>query len=299
MPVLPKNISDSTNCSAHSALLDVPRAIGNYDGVAIAWDNRSVHSENASFGQAIYRSCGYCGPRIQRDFELVVLHSGEAAVTVDDDRRSLGIGSVALFLPGHREYFEFSKTRESHHSWCAVAPSRVPRKLASELLHAPPSVACSEFLNRNLSSAFVLERARNAHFNQVIDRLALLLFTEYLHLSEASRNRTRRTDPVNKALNYIENHISEDACLENARRAAGVSRNSLIHHFAHELHATPGRYLWKLRTEKGVSMLAKTGLTVAEIAYQCGFKSPFHFSRLVKEQQGISPREVRKRAWLM
>ena len=297
MPAIIKNISASTPPIARRPLPDASFSSGNYDGVSIVWDNRSVRSENVHFGQVVYRPGGYCGPRTQRDFQLVVLHSGDAAVSVNQERRNLGVGTVALFLPGNREHFEFSGKRETHHSWCAVSRSHMPRTLASELLHAPASLPCSEFLHRLFSAAFVFECARNSHASQVIDRLAVLLFAEYLHLSEASMNRNRRRDPLNKALNHIENHLSEDTCLEDARRAAGVSRNALIRHFAHEFCMTPGRYLWKSRTEKGISMLTETGLTVAEIAYQCGFKTPFHFSRLVKQHQGISPREVRKRAW--
>ena len=298
MPAILKNMSASTPSIAPSA----PSSDGdflakNYDGALIAWDNRTVRSDAVSFGQAIYRPGGYCGPRTQRDYELVVLHSGEATVTVDGERRPLDIGTVALFLPGHREHYRFSNTHETHHSWCSVSRSLMPRPLARELLQAPSSLPCSEFFHRLLSSAFILGCPWNADSNPVIDRLGILLCTEYLHLSQASRNRNRRTEPVNKALSHIENHFPEDACLAGACHAAGISRNALIQHFTHELRTTPGRYVWKLRTEKGISMLAETGLTVAEIAYQCGFKTPFHFSRLVKQHQGISPREVRKQAW--
>jgi AraC family L-rhamnose operon regulatory protein RhaS len=44
-------------------------------------------------------------------------------------------------------------------------------------------------------------------------------------------------------------------------------------------------------------MLTETGLTIAEIAYTCGFKNQFHFSRKVTECQGMSPREFRRKAW--
>ncbi len=60
---------------------------------------------------------------------------------------------------------------------------------------------------------------------------------------------------------------------------------------------TPARHLWKFRLERGVAMLEETGHTVAEIAYRCGFKNPFHFSRLIKQQAGRPPREIRRRAW--
>lgn len=76
-----------------------------------------------------------------------------------------------------------------------------------------------------------------------------------------------------------------------------ISGNTLISQFQKRHHASPSRFLWKLRTERGIAMLRETGLSVAEIAYQCGFQNPFHFSRLVKQLQGIPPRDVRKQAW--
>ena len=53
-----------------------------------------------------------------------------------------------------------------------------------------------------------------------------------------------------------------------------------------------------MRVDRGAGLLAATGLTVAEIADRCGFKNPFHFSRLLRKMQGNSPREARKRAWV-
>ena len=43
----------------------------------------------------------------------------------------------------------------------------------------------------------------------------------------------------------------------------------------------------------GVARPASEG----EIALRCGFQTPFHFSRWVRETEGASPREVRARAW--
>ena len=39
----------------------------------------------------------------------------------------------------------------------------------------------------------------------------------------------------------------------------------------------------------------QTGPTVAEIAYQCGYKNPYHFSRQVKTSYGCPPSELRRR----
>lgn len=268
----------------------------NADSSRFLWMNRNALSKKACFGQIIYQPGGTCGPRIQPDFELVILHIGEAEATVDDDRRVLSLGSVALFLPGHREHFQFSGERETHHSWCAVAPGGMPQSLAHELVKAPSSVPLSETFHRLLSTGLLMGTPHNPGSERVITQLAVLLFAEFLSLADAQRPK-RPMEPLKKALGYMEDHLAEEHCLLGALECSGVSRNALIQHFAHELGLSPSRYLWRLRTERGISMLAKTGLTISEIAYQCGFKNPFHFSRLVKQQQGFSPREVRKQAW--
>jgi AraC-like DNA-binding protein len=95
----------------------------------------------------------------------------------------------------------------------------------------------------------------------------------------------------------MEEHFGQGDCLTRACGNAACSRTTLIRKFQTSLGQTPGRYLWQLRTEKGLGMLRNSGLTVAEIAELCGFSNPFHFSRRVRATTGISPREVRRKAW--
>jgi len=64
-------------------------------------------------------------------------------------------------------------------------------------------------------------------------------------------------------------------------RNFSILRNTPIRKFQKHHHATSSRFLWKLRAERGIAMLGETGLSVAEIAYQCGFQNPFHFSRMM------------------
>jgi AraC-like DNA-binding protein len=95
----------------------------------------------------------------------------------------------------------------------------------------------------------------------------------------------------------MEEHFGDDDCLRAARKVSGISQNAMIYKFKETLKVTPARFLWKLRTEQGIAMLGETGLSIAEIAYRCGFKNPYHFSRRVKTLQGSSPRKVRHHAW--
>ena len=250
------------------------------------------------FGRIVYRPGGYTGPRVQRDYELIIVHSGEALVELDGaPSKPLGIESIALFHPGHHEYFRYSQQRDTHHSWCAVAPSCVSAQMAQELAHAPFSVPCSDLFNRLFASLFEIPPDRTPQTHRVIDHLVLLLFSEFLRLAEVGHPKNRPDEPLRKALGYMAAHLADEDCLTGACRASALSHNALIHHFNRKFDLSPSRYLWRLRTERGIAMLSQTGLTVGEIAYKCGFSNPFHFSRLVKQHQGIPPREVRNKAW--
>ncbi|MGH8017222.1 MAG: AraC family ligand binding domain-containing protein [Opitutaceae bacterium] len=89
---------------------------------------RTTHTPRVYFGDVIYEPGGGFGPRVQMDFQLVVLIAGEARVTVDDRTTQWNAGQVALLHPGHNEMFRFSEHRPTHHTWCALDPGLVPRR---------------------------------------------------------------------------------------------------------------------------------------------------------------------------
>src|ERR1700744_4174505 len=61
------------------------------------------------------------------------------------------------------------------------------------------------------------------------------------------------------------------------------------------------RYVWKCRLALAAELLQQSGVTqlqMAEIAYQCGFSSPAHFSRAFKERYGVSPSQAAREGLL-
>jgi AraC family transcriptional regulator of arabinose operon len=274
------------------------RFFSNYDGMKVEWANRNVCSPGASFGQIRYQPGGYCGPRTQRDYELVLLYSGSCELRLDKSRRALDVGHVYLLRPGHIEHYLFDELNLTHHFWCSVAPSSLPPALKHSLnTVSDEGLIPSECFSKLVSSAFLVRPGQSSPACHVIDTLAICLFYEFLNMANSAIVLARDDTCVFRAVRYMEDHFSETDCLPGARRAAGCSSNALLYKFAQLLGTTPSRHLWRIRTEKGLELLADTGLSVAEIAERCGFKNPFHFSRCVRRMQGISPRELRRRAW--
>ena len=103
--------------------------------------------------------------------------------------------------------------------------------------------------------------------------------------------------PVARLLDWLGEHGAEPVDLATLAKVAGVSAAQLVRVCKRELGETPLRYVWRVRTTRGVQLLRDTGLTVGEIAWRCGFQTPFHFSRWVRALEGVGPREVRRGAW--
>jgi len=271
--------------------------MNNYHGMEIAWANRLVQTSRVDFGQVKYIPGGYCGPRRQRDYQIFVLRAGGATVTVDAETLALPTEQAVLFLPGHREHFVFSSEQETDHVWCSIRPRFMPADLRRQLARAPRTVPCSEMMHRLFAAAQGCRRVTSPAAGRVVEHLGLALFAEFLHQGALWPHRARPDEGLSRATALMEERFGEEDCLARARMAAECSASGLNQRFRRYLGTSPARYLWMTRVERGVSMLRDTGLTVAEISTLCGCKNPFHFSRLVKRSQGISPREVRRRAW--
>jgi AraC-like DNA-binding protein len=264
-----------------------------YNGVKLR-ANRRLYTSNAIVGEVLYEPGGECGPRVQRDYELVILHSGQCRVDVDGAPRELRADAVNLFLPGHHEHFRFANDRQTHHSFCSVRPGFMPQAFRRQLQKTAPHASCSEIFRNLLATVFRLSPPQNISEQMMVDQLSLCLFAEYLNCALRAAPESVSDQAVNRFLQHIEEHFGDADCLIQAHRAARISRNGLILKFRNRTRTTPARYLWRIRVERGATMLYETGHSIAEIADRCGFKNPFHFSRMVKAHFGVSPKVLRQ-----
>ncbi|MEX2103818.1 MAG: hypothetical protein WD907_00600, partial [Bacilli bacterium] len=58
---------------------------------------------NTYADSVVYPPGGQCGPRVQQDIQLVLLHTGHMDIEIDDKLISFEPGHVVLLKPGHLE----------------------------------------------------------------------------------------------------------------------------------------------------------------------------------------------------
>jgi AraC-like DNA-binding protein len=100
--------------------------------------------------------------------------------------------------------------------------------------------------------------------------------------------RVRRTNPFAPMRNFLQAHVSEPVSTEDLARMSGLSESHLIRTFHYEFGLPPHAYRLRLRLAAACELLTR-GLTVASVAYECGFADQSHLSRKFKEVYGVTP----------
>jgi AraC-like DNA-binding protein len=259
--------------------------------------NTGESPPEVTFGDVWYAPGGAFGPRVQGDYQLVIVLLGEARVWVDGQPQDIPPGSVALLHPGRTERFRFAVRHPTHHTWCAVNPVAVPRPQRRRLARLPIVLPQSRAFDSLMRTAFDIASWREAEGRRMLKVLGLALLDEYIRMAREGGDERDRDTSHERARRWLDQHAAEHDALAGAARAAAITPQHLIRLFRTHYATTPGRYLWRLRVERGAGLLTASGLTVAEIADRCGFKNPFHFSRLLRQMQGLSPRQLRQKAW--
>lgn len=77
-------------------------------------------------------------------------------------------------------------------------------------------------------------------------------------------------------------------------RKAGMSQSLFYLRFRNATGMSPNQYLTVLRLGQACAMLRETGMTIAEIAIQCGFCDSNHFIKTFRMYHGVTPGDFRR-----
>jgi AraC-like DNA-binding protein len=136
----------------------------------------------------------------------------------------------------------------------------------------------------------------------VLDRLLDLLLVSVLRTwfdrpgSRAPSWYTAHTDPVvGRTMRLLQNNPEQPWTVSSLASAVGVSRAALARRFTDLVGEPPIAFLTTWRLALAADLLCEPEATVARVARQVGYGSPFTFSTAFKRHHGVSPQEHRAR----
>jgi AraC-like DNA-binding protein len=247
-------------------------------------------------GTVIYPPGGRHGPRKQKDLQLVLLHTGSMDITIDEIKHTVPPGNVALLKPGHHEYFQFSVEQETWHRWISISLNELPASSLAILETMPLFLPISEEMNHLTDILLATKTTASVQgaLNRMLGLSALLLYESETRTQALSR----AVHPsVVLAKQAIHRRYMEDLSLEQLSHVSNITPEHLIRLFHIYEKRTPIQYLWSYRVRRGVELLCGSGLMVSEVAERCGFKTSYHFSRMIKRQTNKTPSQIRNESW--
>ncbi|WNR43976.1 AraC family transcriptional regulator [Paenibacillus roseipurpureus] len=250
----------------------------------------------ASAGTIVYPPGSHYGPRIQKDIQLVMLYTGEMDITIDGRNLHVLPGQMVLLKPRHKEMFTFSKTEETWHCWISVRVSPLSEEIIHILDQLPEILPLSDEMNALTELMLNFQRYLSRSDTAVLN---LGLAALHLYPTELKRlqQQSEKHPAILSALSWMNVHFAEDISLNDIVIQTNVSPEHLIRLFKQHEGTTPIQYLWKYRVTRAIELLMSTGLTISEISECCGFKTPAHFARLIKQYKGKTASEIRQLSW--
>lgn len=247
------------------------------------------------FGQTVYPNGGRYGPLSSPYLILLLMEAGEADVMVDDEFRfTLRQGECGAFYNRSSAVMTYRANVATDVSWLECRPTGAPEPLTETLAAMPRSIPASDNLKILQRLGVGLGERSTPHLNKLRNLIGEAVLSCYLNDALGSSEDSKAPQSTLRAFRYIENNFIEDIDLSALARISHVTPQHLIHSFKKHFAVTPMRHVWRLRAAKGARLLCDSNLSVSEIGYQCGYKSPYHFSRQIKSIYGRSPTELRK-----
>lgn len=104
------------------------------------------------------------------------------------------------------------------------------------------------------------------------------------------------SSPKRRFRQLIENNLQFNLGIEEYAKLAGMSVSTFKRFFQSVFGSSPGKYIINARLSFAALHLKKEDKTIQEIAYESGFESQAHFTRMFTKKYKTSPSKFRQRS---
>ena len=266
MPVWDGNINDITDFAANKYL-----------------QINSCGFQNKLPDHAIIRKKG------RSDYHILLINSGMCEVLHKDKLYTLTAGNLVIYAPGEEQKYTFKS--EGTSLWCHFTG-----KIVEELLNSCCISSGVYFLNPSKtifeSYSDLIQRFHQPGREQYANASLLELIYSICDAVNCS-DKKENSDLISPILTYINANYNKQITLDKLAEKSGYSKSRFSHIFSEITGTTPIKYQNDIRLKVSCELLQSTELTVADIAFRCGFNDPLYYSKIFKKKYNLTPTEYR------
>ena len=168
---------------------------------------------------------------------------------------------------------------------------RLTAFIETELLRENyPERQLKEISDRNIKDA------ENIISYQQLYPVYVKMLKEYAELVKKKKTEGKCDNLlVNKALEYIHNHIRENISVDDISDSINVSRGHLSRLFGQKMKTSIPDYVRKEKIDVAKTLLENSDIRTIDLSYYLSFSSQSYFQNVFKKETGATPGEYRKK----
>lgn len=252
------------------------------------------------------------------DCRLFYVQKGNGIIYIEDKEYYVSPGDLVLWQPNAPYHMEpdinnqtftmitsnFDFTRNYAHILYPQPPERI-ESYDPNSLNEIIQFTNFNFLNQHIYiknmhhlESFLLEmvkefKTQKNYYNLRLNGLMLSVIG-YIARSYVLPSQYSTTTSINLIIEYIHNNYMNDITNTNIGEALNFHPNYInklmVLNTGNSLH----QYLLNYRISKAIELIESTSDSIADIAFQVGFKDISHFSKYFKKKTGRIPRAFRR-----
>ncbi|WP_158734662.1 AraC family transcriptional regulator [Alteribacillus sp. YIM 98480] len=221
---------------------------------------------------------------------IMVVEEGEIQVEFDGNRYIANKNSLVL-LNCYKPHIYFSRG-SCHFKWFHFTGN------ASDYYyeHLYEKHGCifegieNTFLHQLMDTLIDLSRVKNINEELISIKISQMLY----ELNNVNANKKMDgTDIIERAVSFLKDNFQDSITLDDIASEVNLSPYYFLRVFKKDMGETPIHYLIQLRLNEAKYLLHNTDLSVAEIAFKCGFNSESHFITTFKKNNMLTPSQFR------
>lgn len=238
---------------------------------------------------------GY-GPIIRDKYILHYIISGEGRLEMDGKTIPVHAKQAFVIPPGVLGYYEADRKQPWYYVWMQFHGPK-----AIELLQKAgitrknpiftPNASCDE-LEKCLLDMLDVPMAEYRCMGKLYE-----FFQQLIDLSANQPQTAEKADPalqyIRTVIKYISEKYSEPIRIQEIADYCGLDRTYLGKIFKNATGYTPQKYLIMFRMKKAGQLLTETDIPIQHVSYSVGYNDPLSFSKVFRQEMGVSPTEYR------
>lgn len=233
------------------------------------------------------------GPAIRQHYLIHYVTRGKGRLWMNDTCYVIEKDTMFLIRPGITAVYQADKDNPWEYCWICIDGYDVENMLNNSGFDKVNPLffdkSNGEVRDAMLNFIFYFSKYKNNEY-----MLLSRLYNIFGHMKIQMKKQQAKSIHVERAIDYIYENYSKNISVTDIAEYLGIDRTYLYRLFKEEYNMSPQKYLLNFRLKTAMNKLEGGNMSIADIAYSCGFNDASAFCHQFKKVYKDTPLNYRR-----